>query len=139
MKIDIELGVGLLFFFRFKKKKKEMRLRIIREEIFNNIPKYNADPNDLIIKMRAGDIFLTNFSPNYAQPPLCFYQKIINENNFKKIYILSNGHENPVIDKLMKLYSKIRYIEGKLVEAISIIVNCYNLVLPVSTFPKIFN
>ena len=46
----------------------------------------------------------------YSQPPLCFYQKIINENKFDKIFILSNGHENPVIGRLLKLYPGIRYL-----------------------------
>ena len=40
---------------------------------------------------------------NYAQPPLCFYKKIINENNYENIYLISNGHENPVVDRLLKL------------------------------------
>ena len=34
-----------------------MRLRIIKDEIFDNIPKYNANKNDLFIHIRSGDIF----------------------------------------------------------------------------------
>ena len=112
-----------------------MRLRIIRNEVMKNIPKYNAGQNNLYINIRSGDVFATVINPNYAQPPLCFYQKIINENNFEKIFIMSNGHENPVVDELLKLYPKIKYIHGSLVEDISVIIYAYNFVMPISTFP----
>ena len=112
-----------------------MRLSIIREEILNNVPKYRADPNDLYINIRSGDIFINAIHGDYSQPPLCFYQKIINENNYNNIYILSNGHENPVVDALLKLYSKIIYIHGTVEDDISVLINAYNLVMPVSTFP----
>ena len=135
IKIDIELNSQTIYHFRYRSKPHKIRLDIIRDEIFSNLPKYKGNPNDLIIKLRSGDIFINRIDLDYSQPPLCFYQKIINEHKFNNIYILSNGHENPVVDELLKLYNKIKYIEGKLEEAISIIVNAYNLVLPISTFP----
>jgi len=70
----------------------------------------------------------------YSQPPLCFYLKIINDNNYNGIYILSNGHENPVVDELIKLYPHIKYIHGSIEFDISVLVNAYNLVMPISTF-----
>jgi len=133
--IDITLTKREAFWFNYKKKPHLMRLNIIREEVINNIPKYKANPNDLYINIRSGDIFINRINHNYSQPPLCFYQKIINENNFSKIYILSNGHENPVVDELLKLYPKIKYIHGKLEYDTSVIVNAYNFVKPISTFP----
>ena len=104
-------------------------------QFLNNIPKYSVNPQDLYINIRSGDIFVSVINPNYAQPPLCFYQKIINENNYNKTFIVSNGHENPVVDELLKLYPDIKYFHGKVEEDISLIVNAYNLVMPVSTFP----
>ena len=89
-----------------------MRLWIIREEVLNNIPKYVANQNDLYINIRSGDIFVNAINRNYAQPPLCFYQNIIDKNNYDNIFILSNGHENPVVDELLKLYNTIKYIHG---------------------------
>lgn len=134
--IDIKLNKFTIFFFHYRNKKNNIRLRIIRDEVFNNIPKYIAKPNDLYINIRSGDIFVWAFNPNYSQPPLCFYLKIINENKFNNIFLLSNGHENPIVDELLKKYRKIHYIHGTIEEDISVIVNAFNFVLCVSTFPK---
>ena len=70
----------------------------------------------------------------YAQPPLCFYQKIIIENNYNNIYIFSNGLENPVIGNLLKLYSKVLYIKTSVEYAISYIINAYHFIMSTSTF-----
>ena len=134
IKADISLSRHILFHFRTNNSIKN-RLRIIRNEVFRNIPKFSSNPNDLYINIRSGDIFLNVNSKNYAQPPLCFYQKIINENRYDNIFILSNGHENPVVDALLKLYPKIKFLHGSIEYDISIIVNAYNFVMPVSTFP----
>ena len=85
-----------------------MRLKIIRDEVLHNVPKYNANPNDLYINIRSGDVFIKTINRMYSQPPLCFYRKIIDENRYNNIFILSNGHENPVVDKLLDLYPKIK-------------------------------
>ena len=133
IRVDINLRTGIIFGFPCNKSFKQ-RLSVIRDEVFNNIPKYNANPNDLYINIRSGDIFVNIINKNYAQPPLCFYQKIINENKYVNIYIISNGHENPVVDELLKLYPKIKFLHGSAKYDVSVIVNAYNLVMPVSTF-----
>ena len=134
-KIDIKIHFTNIFFFKYKKKPNLVKLNIIREEVLNNIPKYFADPKDLYINIRSGEIFVNVINKYYSQPPLCFYQKIINDSNYRNYYILANGHENPVIDKLMSLYPKIKYIHGSIVDDVSVIINAYNFVLSLSTFP----
>ena len=73
-----------------------------------NLPKVNVDPDDLYIHIRGGDIF-NSFNPcsTYAQPPLCFYEKIINKNKFKNIYIISVDRKNVVLNALLNKYNKI--------------------------------
>ena len=136
IKIDIQLNTDTIFQFRYRKKTHNIELQVMKNELLNNIPKYKGNPNDLIIKIRSGDIFIDHMEPNYSQPPLCFYQKIINNSKFNDIIILSNGHENPVVDELIKLYPKIKYLEGTIELAIAIIVNAFNFVMPMSTFPR---
>ena len=111
-----------------------MRLGILKDEIISNIPTNTTDPNYLYIHMRAGDIFIKSILPGYSQPPLCFYRKIITENKYKYIFLLSNGHENPFVDALLKLYPNIKYIHGSVNEDLSVIINAYNLVVSISTF-----
>ena len=137
IKIDINLSKNTIFNFRSEipLKRRLTGLRVIRDEIFSNIPKYYASPKDLYINIRSGDVFVNAINRNYAQPPLCFYQKIINENKYAKIYIISNGHENPVVDELLKLYKEIKFLHGSVEYDISVIVNVYNFVMPTSTFP----
>ena len=132
--IDINLNQSDLFYFIYRKKMHNMRLSIIREEIFDNIPKYNANPNDLFIHIRSGDIFTNHISKYYSQPPLCFYQKILNNYRFNNIFLLSNGNENPVIDPLLKIYPNIKFIKGSIVTDIAKIIYAYNLVISYSSF-----
>lgn len=132
--LDINLSSYTAFYFRYRKRIHYMRLGLIREEVFRNLPAYNISPSDLYIHIRSGDIFINMINPNYSQPPLCFYQKIINENNFSNIFLLSNGTENPVINELLKLYPKIKFIKDSIINDITKIVNAYNLVLSRSTF-----
>ncbi len=134
-KIDIKLNYRSIFFFKYKNKINLMRLWMIKKEVLNNIPRYVANPNDLYIHIRSGDVFINCNASLYSQPPLCFYQKIINENKFQNIYIVANGHENPVVDQLLKLYPNIKYMHGALVDDITVIVHAYNFVTSISTFP----
>ena len=134
-RLDIILGKSTTFWFGYRKKPHETRFKFIRDEVIRNIPKYISNESDLYINIRSGDIFRNRINHMYSQPPLCFYQKIINENKFSKIFILSNGHENPGIGKLLKLYPGARYIHGKVEFDISVILNAYIFVMPISTFP----
>ena len=134
IKIDLKLSIQTLYYNKYVRKNNDMRLGILKDEIISNIPKYIAYPNDLYINIRSGDIFTKAIHPKYSQPPLCFYQKIIKENKYKNIFLLSNGHENPCVDALLKLYPKIKYIHGSPNYDLSVIINSYNLVLPISTF-----
>ena len=68
--------------------KSEIRINFIKDEILVNLPKVVIDPNDLYIHIRGGDIFKNFPYKFYSQPPLCFYEKIINNINFKNIYIV---------------------------------------------------
>ena len=90
------------FYYNFYNFKIENRLDLIKNEIVNNLPKIEINENDLVIHFRSDDIFYNKddsyHAPDYAQPPLCFYEKILNNYNFSKIYIISiDDIYNPVI------------------------------------------
>ena len=127
------------FFFDFFNFKVENRLDIIKQEIVNNLPKVKLHKKDLIIHFRSSDIFQHKddpiHAPDYAQPPLCFYEMILNKFNFSNIYIISvDDVYNPVIKILRTKFPKIIYNENPLEIDISYLVRGYNIVGSISSF-----
>ena len=58
IKTDIKLLTGTIFYFKFSKKPRKNRLNLLRQEIISNIPKFNTNRKELIIKIRSGDIII---------------------------------------------------------------------------------
>ena len=113
--------------------KPEFRTNIIRNEIINNFPKVNTDPNDLYIYIRSGDIFRIAH-PSYSQPPYCFYENILKEFKFNKINLISENKNNPVINKIIKNFPYVNYSKKSFKYDISYLSNSYNIVGATSTF-----
>ena len=114
--------------------KPQIRIQYLKEEILTNIPKVYTYPKELYIHIRSGDIFSPKTHCRYSQPPLCFYEKMINNNKFKKIYIISIDRKNVVLDALINKYNNIIYRKGNYKLAISSFVHAFNAVAPVSSF-----
>ena len=115
----------------------ENRIGILREEILKNLPQFITDENDLYIHIRSSDIFMNNdpnYAPDYAQPPLCFYQKIIDNYKFNQIHIISQDNANPVIDQLINNNNNIIYEENYIDNDIANLINAYNIVGSISSF-----
>ena len=112
------------------------RFLIFRKEILNNLPKVKVNPNDLYIYIRGGDIFkiLNKSHPNYAQPPLCFYENILKQFVFREIRIVSEDKLNPIISKLLEKYNYIKYNKYNIKFDISYLSNSYNIVSAKSSF-----
>ena len=132
------------FYYTNYNLKIENRFSIFKNEILNNLPKIETYINDLYIHFRGGDIFKhidNKYAPDYAQPPLCFYQKIIETNKFRNIYIISQDRKNIVINKLMKINKNIIYNKNKsrqkiirLKQDIAYLTYAYNIVGSISSF-----
>ena len=129
-----EFTVCHVQFFDQKFVHSQVRLHYLREEIIRNIPKVNSDPNALYINLRGGDIFTVSIHPHYSQPPLCFYEKIINNNKFKNIYIISNDRGNVVLDALMNKYNNIVFNHDNYQTDLALLINASNVVASVSSF-----
>ena len=127
------------FFYVFFNLKVENRLEVIKDEIMRNLPKVKVRKNDLYIHFRGDDIFKEelrpDFAPAYAQFPLCFYEKIINNNNFTNIYLICQDKSNPVIEKLEKKYKNvITYANNSIDIDIAYLSHAYNIIGSVSSF-----
>ena len=123
-----------LFYGPFKIKIPEHRFFVFQEEFLSNVPKYESNENDLYIHIRSGDIFSTFIHGNYAQPPLCFYEFIINNFHFEKIFIISEDKRNPVIDVLLNKYTNIKFLHQDFSHDVSYIINAQNLIISSSSF-----
>ena len=123
-----------MFFFFPKIVKPQIRTQYLKEEIMRNLPKVNIDPNALYINIRGGEIFTYFIHPHYSQPPLCFYEKVINNNKFKNMYIISNDRQNVVLDALMNKYNNIKFRHDNYETDLAYLVHAYNVVAPVSSF-----
>ena len=94
---------------------------------------------DIGIHIRSGDIFKTigNSHSKYLQPPLYFYEKIINENISKLIVIVFEDKNNPVIKILIEKYkdkTNIIFQSSNIINDIYTLSNCRQLVISNGTF-----
>ena len=113
--------------------KQKIRINLLKDEILGNLPKVKTHPNDLYIHIRSGDIFSNSINPSYSQPPFCFYQEILYQFKFRKIYIISFNKKNPVIEKLLKKNKNINYKKNSLEKDFAYLSKAYNLVGSVSS------
>jgi hypothetical protein len=112
------------------------RVIILKDEIKRNLPKVNIDENDLYIHIRTGDVFEKNGNL-YSPPPYCFYQKILNNFKFRKIYLMSMDDKSPIIGKLKSDYPNIIHEFHSVEEDIATLMNAYNLVNSISSFSQV--
>jgi len=116
--------------------KPEIRINILKSEIKRNLPEIKINENDLYIHIRGGDIFAykAKGNINYAQPPLCFYIKVISKFKFKNIFILSVDKSNPIIKLLISEFPQIFLIHNPIENDISLLLNAFNLIGSMSSF-----
>ena len=107
---------------------------MIKEELLRNLPNVDIDSEALYIHIRGGDIFESSPSQYYAQPPLCFYEKLIDNKRFKKIYIVSMDTSNVVIDILTNKYKNIIHNINNMEYDLSLLCHAFHIALSVSTF-----
>ena len=116
----------------FKPKRRSL---LLKDEIKNNLPKIEIDKNDLYIYIRSGDSFKYHGN-EYTPAPYCFYQKVLNNFKFNKIFIISMDDKSPIIGKLLSDYPQIQHQLNSLENDIATLINAYNLVNSVSSFTQ---
>ena len=137
------------FFYNTTSKVKDNIICIINKYIIpyldynlNNVNNLDIDfDNDLIIHIRSGDIFRNNIDFNfYQQPPYSFYKRIIEDNVFNKIYILSENYNlNPIILKLQENYDNVVFLHNELDLDFKIMLNAKYFVNSNSTLSAVIN
>lgn len=95
-----------LFFSSLEYKKNFIYYKFIAKNYLPKLLNLNeVASNDLVIHIRSGDIFTEKPHPDYIQPPLAFYkvclEKIFQENSVKKVTLVYEDLNNPVISALL--------------------------------------
>ena len=162
-KYDTYTVPGLIFDFRSNKSinnceeiflERLLRLRHVYDEslfidkdkwclnyiksFFKKVKKeHYLDDKSLVINIRGGkDIFKKNkVNTKYIQPPISFYEHIIESNNYKDMILVTDSIKyNPVIKLLMIKYQDIELFDGDITSQVDLILNSKNLILARSTF-----
>jgi len=117
----------------FRKNSKEKRDLLKKAFKIKNV---NAlDEDILVIHLRSGDIFRnTGAHEGYISPPLAYFVKKIYEIQCKKIIILCEDKNNPILNRLLQLYKNAVYSKNSLEEDIKIILGAKNIIMSVGTF-----
>ena len=111
------------------------RFDVFKEEILRNLPSLSLDINDLYIHIRNGDVYKhPKYGRYYAQPPLCFYKKVLESKNFNKAYIIAQESNYPIIKRLISDYKNVIYKKNSFKKDISILIHAYNIVGSISSF-----
>ena len=83
----------------------------------------------LVIHIRSGDIFNNKRHPFYVQPPFSFYYKVITENNYSNIIIITEkDRRNPCIQMILDNFDNVSIKDSRLEEDINIILSAENFV-----------
>lgn len=102
--------------------------------IINKLEIKNVNFNDtLIIHIRGGDIFNVNPHHDYIQPPLQYYERIIDSSGYQNILIISEDNKNPCIDVLVKKYNNIKYQKNDLLYDVHVMLRAKYIVASNST------
>lgn len=101
------------------------------------------DPKeDVVIHMRSGDLFDTKKFPRakrqedfHVQPPLSFFEKVIRDNDFKTIRIITESDfKNPTIEGLKKIFPQTVVQSSSMEEDFCTLLKAKNFILSHSTF-----
>lgn len=75
---------------------------LVRSTLATKQPVHAAEPNHLVVHIRGDDVFNDSPPKAYAQPPLAFYQLVLDDHPWRKVTIVSGDQKNPVLTPLMR-------------------------------------
>jgi len=134
---DQVIEKGILW-YDFLESGDELR-RICKNYILKiiNYEKQNLSNNDLVIHIRGGDLFFLPEPPiNMNQAPFSFYKKVIEMQQFDKIYVVYEDFLNPNVQLLKDTYENVILIDD-LQMAINLLLSAKNIVsCGITTFSR---
>jgi len=94
--------------------------------------------NDLVIHVRSGDIYFRERVGNWGQPPVAYYEKIIREEQWSRVFVVCEDNESPVLLPIAALCDSLGiehfFQSGTLAEDLALLASATNLVVGRGTF-----
>ena len=94
--------------------------------------------NDLVIHVRSGDIYYRERVGNWGQPPAAYYEKIIREGQWSRVFVVCEDNESPVLRPIAALCESLGiehfFQSGTLAEDLVVLASATNLVVGRGTF-----
>ena len=69
----------------------------------NRSPRADRRSKSVVIHLRSGDVFWENPHPDYGQPPLSFYELVLNFDGWDEVLIVAEDDTNPCFDGIKSL------------------------------------
>ena len=107
--------------------------------IFGNLgADSRVQDNDLVVHVRAGDIFRRENVGNWGQPPASYYDLIVRSKSWSKVVVVSEDRSSPVVPRI-ESFCRARGINyefqsGDLTEDLSVLTGARTLVVGRGTF-----
>jgi hypothetical protein len=121
----------------FEKERRDICLKYIRHIL---VQPSTQPENTLVIHIRSGDIFHEHVHPSYMQPPFEYYRYIIDNNDFKKIIVVTEPDmSNPVLLKLVEFYPNVYVFSRSLNQDIATILGAQYLVIGTGSFAYVLS
>jgi hypothetical protein len=104
--------------------------------LFSDQVDHIIDEKALYIHIRSSDIYNGSKGSNvYAQPPLSFYIKVIEDHQFRKIYILSDDNNSFLVQNLKNIYGgNCTILNTNARDSFDILCRCNNICTSTSSF-----
>ena len=94
--------------------------------------------NDLVIHVRSGDIYYRERVGNWGQPPTAYYEKIIREGQWSRVFVVCEDNASPVLRPIAALCERLEiehfFQSGTLAEDLVLLASATNLVVGRGTF-----
>ena len=98
----------------------------------------NPNNKGLTVHLRGGDVFGPRKPRAYGQPPLSFYELVLNNDEWEEVTIVHQDLLNPVLPELVRLCEqrgiRPRLVSGSLADDISVLLESFCLVAGRGTF-----
>lgn len=101
------------------------------------------DPKELTVSFRGGDAFSQRPNPTYGQPPLAYYQFVVESRDWTHVRVVSDDWQNPTLrpflDWLDRRKTSFEYLEQDWKSDVSLLYRSRSVVAPRGSFvPAIY-